>query len=122
MKVYIAHSKDNNYVTKLYKPIRKYINKKGVKIVLPHENSEQPFNSRQYLKECSLVVAEVSSPSTGLGIELGWASFMDVPIVCIHKTGNAISNSLKVITDEFHSYGNEEELVSILRKVILMER
>jgi len=89
---------------------------------LPHEHSEHPFNSRQFLKECSLVVAEVSSPSTGLGVELGWASFMDVPIVCIHKTGTAISNSLKVIIDEFYSYGNEEELVSILRKVILMER
>lgn len=122
MKVYVAHSKDNNYVAELYKPIRNHINKEGVKIVLPHEHNEKPYNSKQFLKECSLVIAEVSSASTGLGIELGWASFMNIPIVCIHKAEANISNSLKVITNKFYKYANEEELVSILSNVILKER
>jgi len=57
--------------------------------VLPHETSDEPFNSKDYLKnEADLMIAEVSESATGLGIELGWADNYEVPIICVYRNGS----------------------------------
>ena len=81
----IGHSNSFNYKDELYIPIRKSELNDIYKIVLPHEKREGPYNSKEILKNCNLFVAEVSYPSTGLGIEIGWASMLEVPIICIKK-------------------------------------
>ena len=35
---------------------------------------------------CDLVVAEVSVPSLGVGYELGWATALGKPVLCLHWT------------------------------------
>jgi hypothetical protein len=37
------------------------------------------------LKECDLVVAEVTAPSLGVGYELGWAVAWNKPVLCLHR-------------------------------------
>jgi nucleoside 2-deoxyribosyltransferase len=39
-----------------------------------------------WLKVCDLVVAEVSVPSLGVGYELGWATALSKPVLCLHRT------------------------------------
>ena len=39
-----------------------------------------------WLSACDLVVAEVSTPSLGVGYELGWATALDKPVLCLHRT------------------------------------
>ena len=85
---------------------------------MPHEKSAKPFNSKKYLKNCDLVIAEVSKPSTGLGIELGWADSYNLPVVCIYKKGSKLSNSLKTVTQKFMEYSNSQELILKIEKVI----
>ena len=63
-------------------------------------------------KDMDLLIVEVSFPSTGQGIEIGWASTLKVPILCIYKNGNKISGSLKYITDDFITYIDSNDLVA----------
>jgi 2'-deoxynucleoside 5'-phosphate N-hydrolase len=36
-----------------------------------------------WLKACDVVIAEVSTPSLGVGYEVGWAASMNKPILCL---------------------------------------
>jgi 2'-deoxynucleoside 5'-phosphate N-hydrolase len=38
-----------------------------------------------WLNSCDLVVAEVTSPSLGVGYELGWATALKKPVLCLHR-------------------------------------
>jgi hypothetical protein len=57
------------------------------------------------------VIAEVSFPATGQGIELGWADSFSVPVICLYKKGTKPSGSLKVITKTIVSYTDSTDLV-----------
>lgn len=50
--------------------------------------SDQYIHDRDmaWLKACDLVVAEVSVPSLGVGYELGWATALGKPVLCLHRT------------------------------------
>lgn len=119
MKIYIAHSRNFEFQKELYESIRKSsLNKEHI-FVLPYEKTDKPFDSKEYLKnECELLIAEVSNPSIGLGIELGWADVYDVPIACIYKTGSKFSRSLNIISKNFAEYSNNNELISVIEKII----
>jgi hypothetical protein len=115
MKIYVGHSSDLDYREELYDPLRESDLDEEHEIILPHEDSDEPFDSKEILRyECDLFVAEVSKPSTGLGIELGWADLYDVSIVCIYCEGSEVSSSLAAVTGDIKSYENSEELVSII--------
>lgn len=114
MKIYIAHSREFDYENELYQPIRsaKQLPQSG--IILPHENDKTPAHGRDFYKQLDLVIAEVSYPATGLGIELGWVFDDSIPIVCIYQSGKRYSGSLHAVTSQFHEYHNPDELVSII--------
>jgi 2'-deoxynucleoside 5'-phosphate N-hydrolase len=38
-----------------------------------------------WLRDCDLIVAEVTLPSLGVGYELGWACALDKPILCLYR-------------------------------------
>ncbi len=111
MNIYVAHSGNYDYLKLLYYPIRNSDLNIKYNIVLPHENKGEPYNSKEYLKKCDLMIADVSLPSTGEGIELGWADIYKTPIVCVFLKNTKISNSLKVLTDDFIEYENPDDLV-----------
>lgn len=114
MKIYVAHSREYDYKNELYKPLRKSELNKLIEIILPHESSEEPFNNKDELKNVDYMIAEVSYPSTGLGIELGWASIYNTPIILIYKTGLTISDSTKSVATEIMDYSSSEDLINKL--------
>lgn len=118
MNIYIGHSRHSDYVKELYEPIRKSKLNKDHNFIFPHEEGKPFFWTKEILKECNLMVAEVSYPATGLGIELGYADMYNVPILCIYKTGFKISKSLESITDRFGQYENQKDIIKILEKNI----
>lgn len=118
MIIYIGHSKDINYIEELYKPIKELATEPDTTFILAHEISANSSNSRDFYTTIDLFIAEVSKPSTGLGIELGWAYDSQVPIVCISKKGSKIAGSLKSVTDSFFEYGTSEDLKGIVKSII----
>lgn len=111
MKIYVTHSSGFDFKNELYQPLRNSELNNQHQITLPHENSSEPFSSKDFMKECDLILSEVSHPSTGQGIELGWANFYDIPILCIFKNGTKPSDSLKTVSDKFIEYENSEDMI-----------
>ncbi|HBG81407.1 TPA: hypothetical protein DDW69_01055 [candidate division CPR2 bacterium] len=82
----------------------------------PHD--APTVNTRDIIKGTDLVIAEVSYPATGQGIELGWANAFNIPIVCFYKKDSKISNSLKFIADNFIEYLDAKDLITKLEFAI----
>ncbi|QQS38391.1 hypothetical protein IPM62_03325 [Candidatus Woesebacteria bacterium] len=98
LQIYVAHSRDFDYKSDLYAPLRNSPLNTQYKFVLPHETDEF-VNSKDIIKNSHFVIAEVSYPAIGEGIELGWADSFLVPIFCIYKEGSKISGSLQAVTN-----------------------
>jgi nucleoside 2-deoxyribosyltransferase len=47
-----------------------------------------------WIDGCDLLVAEVSTPSHGVGYEIGYALQQGKPVVCLHREGIAISKMI----------------------------
>ncbi len=118
MKVYIGHSRGFDYQKELYEPIRKSPELSEYEIILPHEGDSNKSNPKAFYRNLDLFIAEVSYPATGLGIELGWASSGNTPIVAISKVGAEVSGSIHAVTDKFHQYHDEAELTKVIQEII----
>jgi hypothetical protein len=118
MKIYISHSTNFNFKKELYQPIKKI--KVDCNFIFPHKkNIKQHYLKKLFSsKECNLIIADVSFPSTGQGIELGWANFYKIPIICIYKQGSNYSKSLNSISKKFIKYKNSEDLVVKIKKIL----
>lgn len=114
MKIYVGHVREGNYQKELYDPLRNSSLNDRAEIILPHEDSDESFNSREELETVDYMVAEVSHPSTGLGIEMGWASLQGVPIIAIYKRGSKLSNSVKSIAETVIEYTSGDDMVKKL--------
>jgi voltage-gated potassium channel Kch len=64
------------------------------------------------------MIAELSFPSTGLGIEIGYADIYKVPIIIIVKSGITISSSARVLATHIIEYSTISELVQNLKLVL----
>src|SRR5512136_1728638 len=47
-----------------------------------------------WIKECEVMVAEVSTPSHGVGFEVAYALSLGKPVLCIYQEGRPISKML----------------------------
>lgn len=118
-KIYVAHSTGYDYKNELYAPIRSSKLNTQYSILLPHEKSAEPFNAKEYFtKEANLIIAEISHASTGMGIELGWADYMKIPVICIYKKNSNYSKSAIVIAKEMIEYNSGNDLIEKLAKAI----
>lgn len=116
MKIYICHSTQFDYKTELYQPIKESALFKEHEFIFPHD-TDKFVNSKDIVKSCDLVIAEVSYPSIGEGIELGWADDAQVPVVCIHHENCRISPSLSTITSRLIPY-DSTNLTQILDNLL----
>ncbi len=71
-----------------------------------------------WIDGCDLLVAEVSTPSHGVGFEIGYALQQNKPVLCLHRKGTPVS---KMITGNYDpsltvlAYANEKEITTQLR-------
>ncbi len=122
MKIYFIHASSYpNYENNLYIPIRQSELNKVYDIVLPHESSILPIHSKEIISSSDLIIAEVSYPSTGLGIELGWVGIEEREILCIHKAGRKPSSSLKLFCSDFLEYENQIDMISKINNWVEMK-
>lgn len=117
MNIYVSHSRSFDFRNELYVPLRPLGNHQ---FTFPHESGQAFINSKDFFKsgKCDLVLAEVSFPSTGQGIELAWASNLGLKIICVYKKDAKISDSLKLVSKEFIEYESVEDMVKKLSNFI----
>ncbi len=65
-----------------------------------------------WLRDCGAVIAEVSTPSHGVGFEVAYALERGKPVLCLAREGVRISKMLTGIRQTgfaFHTYQNQDE-------------
>lgn len=115
MRIYIAHAGSFDFEQKLYGPLRNSPLWNEHEFVLPHADRSD-VNSKEIIATCDLVIAETSHPSTGEGIELGWADAAGIPVVCIHESGSKPSGALRHVTSSIHEYNGSAEMLNIIER------
>jgi nucleoside 2-deoxyribosyltransferase len=110
MKLYLAHSTSFDYLREFYEPLRRELS--DHEIVYPHDENSEGVKSKEVIPTCDAVIAEVSFPSTGQGIELGWADANNVPIICIYRKGSSVSTALRFISHEQYEYTSEVDMIN----------
>lgn len=113
MKIFVAHSSDFDFKAKLYAPLRGSALNSEHEILLPQEGEVEEI-TRDMIKDCDAVVAEVSAPSLGAGIEMGWADAFGVPVIAMSERGTKVSFSIdNVVTDRFE-YDSADDMLQKL--------
>ena len=116
MKIYITHSSGFDYKNELYKVLRGSVLNQEHEIYLPHEGEVK--NTKEEIRNSEVVVAHISGPSTGQGIELGWATDFGKRVIVVYKTGAVVPGSIQMITKEILEYSDEEDLIVKLNSVL----
>jgi len=110
MKVYIAHSSQFDYKNKLYKPLRASKLNEEHELFFPQDGKGEEL-SRHVIEEGDALVAEVSAPSLGTGIEMGWADAAGVPVIAMYEEWDTPSFSIDHVVTERFSYESPEDMV-----------
>ncbi len=83
-------------------------------VVTPQEVYHRDVN---WVTECDALIAEVSTPSHGVGYEIALALSLGKPVLCLYRSGVKVS---KMITGNDHAalrqaeYHQEAEVVTIV--------
>ena len=117
MKIYLSHASGYDYENKLYKPLKGTFAGEH-EFFFPHDERPEGVNAREALPSYDVMLAEVSYPSTGQGIELGRAESAGVPIVCFYRAGSRISSSLRFVSDTIVEYVDNDDMISKIDAVL----
>jgi len=117
MRIFVAHASSFDFRNKLYAPIRESALNAEHQFFLPLETGEEEV-TLETIKNSNAFVCEVSLPSTGAGIELGWADAHGVPILGIYEKGARPSTSAEYVTKMLREYSNPTEMVKIIEEFL----
>jgi 2'-deoxynucleoside 5'-phosphate N-hydrolase len=75
-----------------------------------------------WINACDVLVAEVSTPSHGVGYEVAYALGLKKPVLCVFQQGQPISKMLTGNSDPHllvRSYRDTDEALAIIRTFLL---
>ncbi len=119
MKIYLAHATRFDFRKELYEPLKNSSLVKKHDIEFLFDRKSLPESTKEIIQNSDLVLAEVSYPSLGEGIELGWADLMKKPIICFHKKGQLGSKFIDMITKEIIEYETAVDMIEKLESVLI---
>ncbi len=117
MKIFVAHSSNFDFKNKLYIPLRDSALNSAHEILLPQEGPIEEI-TREMINNCDAVVAEVSAPSLGAGIEIGWADAAHVPVVAMYEKDSHPSFSIDNAVSNRFEYENADDMLEKLTAVL----
>jgi len=74
-----------------------------------------------WIRECDVLIAEVSIPSHGVGYEVGYALNIGKPVLCLYQSGYRVSKMITGNSDKnltINKYIKIEEAVEHARKFL----
>ena len=108
--------KINEILEKYGEVLDKHVANPNVKILEKNNSLDYIYNRDiNWIKECDMLVAEVSTPSLGVGYEIAYAEYLKKRIICIYDENANISAMIggnKYL--ELISYKDISDLVSKL--------
>lgn len=122
MKIFVIHNAGYDYQNLLYQPLKELAKERPeYEFILPHDNAGKRICTKELIQSSDVVLAEVSTSKTGIGIEIGWAEVASIPIFCIYQAGTKYSTSLTFVTKTFVSYEGKKELLEVVDKLLISQ-
>lgn len=118
MKIYLAHATRYDFKKELYEPLKNSSLVKKHDIEFLFDRKKLPESTKEIIQNSDLILAEVSYPSLGEGIELGWANLLKKPIICFYKKGQLGSKFITMITQKIIEYKTADDMVKKLEKIL----
>jgi len=75
----------------------------------------------KWIRECDVLVAEVSVPSHGVGYEIGYALNLNKPVLCLYQSGRKVTKMISGNSDKnltLIKYTDIEEAIERARKYL----
>lgn len=88
------------------------------RIISPQEVYERDVN---WIKNCDVLIAEVSVPSHGVGYEIAFALNIGKPVLCIHHQDKKVSKMITGNPDSaltINAYDRVEDAISLARNFL----
>ncbi len=88
------------------------------KVVSPDDVFERDI---RWLQQCDMVIAEVSTPSHGVGFEIAYALNLGKRVLCLYRKGERVSKMITGNSDpniQVVDYANMDEAVSKIHSFI----
>ncbi len=70
------------------------------------------------IRKSSILIAEVSYKEIGIGIEVGYAKALNIPIIYLRKQNAPISTTVKGVCDKIIIYKNIQDLKTKLKDAL----
>ena len=85
-------------------------------------NAQEVYNrDTNWVKNCDVMIAEVSTPSHGVGYEIALACILGKPVLCCYRAGKPVS---KMISGNTHpgfsclAYNTTEEVMCLIDRFL----
>lgn len=88
------------------------------RVLSPQEVYERDVN---WIRNCDILIAEVSVPSHGVGYEIGFALTNGKPVLCIHHNERKVSKMITGNLDpalSVQSYSETQHAISLIRNFL----
>jgi nucleoside 2-deoxyribosyltransferase len=113
MKIYVAHASQFDFKDKLYTPLRASALNTEHEILLPQDGPIEEI-TRDMINATDALVAEVSAPSLGVGIEIGWADAAGVPVIAMYEKDSHPSFSIDNAVSDRFEYESSDDMIAKL--------
>lgn len=116
--VYVIHSTHFDYKTELYQKLRKSSLNKKVNFILPHEFSDNQYDSETLMrtqKDLEILI-DLSRVSEGSTFEHALAKGIEIPITGIAKKGSNIKKYRELACNHFFLYDEIEDIFPYLAR------
>ena len=120
MKILVAHASNYDYKTELYEPLKQSVLAQKHTIIFPHDEENKEIETNSHIPGTDFMIAEVSYPSTGAGIEIGLAQAANVRTVFLYRAGTVPTSSLKFVKGKVIEYTDSSDLISKIEEEIAL--
>ena len=117
LNIYIIHSTKFDYNNYLFKRLLASKVCLAHNLVLPMTKENQAKYTKDLMNEADLIIAEVSHPSFGLGLELKWLQKFDKPKLFI-SLDNQVPKKYKKLVSNF-TETNETNYIKTIEDFII---
>ncbi len=116
---FISHpSGGMQHTPAFFSTIQAFAEEKGIDVIFPHDIGEDVQLRKEAMEKTDLMIVEVSIPSTGSGIEMGWAHNAGIPIHAFHQGSSEPSPAMKFVTENINVYVTEDHVRDVLQTLI----
>ena len=129
-KAYLAINYSNRKkIDKEVESIKAYFLNKGIDLLVFVDNYNFKPNEEQLMMQtafkeidsCDLLIAELTTKSIGVGIEIGYAFAKQIPIIYLHKENAEYSTTAAGSANYHIAYNNEIDLIKKLRNLSMFK-